>query len=173
MNEGMLYRWVDARAARNYLRQDAMIGRTRHWLPRAVSGLDRLRHKRGLSFAIGLGRWTDTLLPIGFATTRERLDNHVCAIDGHETFLLSDMIDLHNGGVHCGEGIARQMEYAIARSLKDPDEAFVMGDVRGLAERIDHVLVRDDASDVLMRPWCMEHAIEMRRYENGKSIRTC
>jgi len=160
----LVYRWVDARTARRYMRLDAMIGRTRHWLPRQVTGLDKIYPKLGLSFAIEFGRWMDVMLPIGFVVDANALDNRIARIDGHEIYMFSDMMDLHRCGLRCLEGLTRQREHAIRKSHENPDEAFVIGDIRGLSAHVREIVVRDDASASLMRPWCEKHAIPMRRH---------
>lgn len=160
----LVYRWVDRAAAASYMRHDAMIGRTRHWLPREVSGLDRLYRKRGLSFATEFGYWMDETLPIGFAVDPETLDNRVVRIDGHAIYLFSDLMDLCRMGFPEGGDLARRRKNAIETSLKSPDEAFVIGDIRNLSSRVREVIVRDDASERSMSSWCRDHAIPMRRH---------
>jgi len=160
----LIYRWVDARTARRYMRLDAMIGRTRHWLPRQVTGLDKIYPKTGLSFAIEFGRWMDVMLPIGFVVDAGVLDNRIARIDGHQIYLFSDMMDLHRSGLRCLEGMTAQREHAIRKSLESPDEAFVIGDIRGMAARVREIVVRDDASASLMLPWCEDRGIPMRRH---------
>lgn len=159
-----IYRWVDAKTARRYMRLDAMIGRTRHWLPRQVTGLDKIYHKRGLSFATEFGRWMDVMLPVGFVVDAEKLDNRIARIDGHQIYLFSDMMDLHRGGLRCLEGMTRQREYAIERSRTAPDEAFVIGDIRGMSAHVREIVVRDEPSATLMRPWCEDRNIPLRRH---------
>jgi len=160
----LIYRWVDARAAKNYMRRDAMIGRTRHWLPKQVTGLDKIYHKRGLSFAVNFGYWMDVGLPIGFAVDPDSIDNRIARIDGHEIYLFSDMMDLHRSGLRCLEGMNRQRQYAIEKSHQAPDEAFVIGDIRELSTHVREVVVRDDASHDLMTSWCADRNIPLRRH---------
>ena len=157
-----IYRWVDARAAASYMRHDAMIGRTRHWLPRQISGLDKLYRKRGLSFAIEFGYWMDVALPIGFAIEPTTIDNRIVHIDGHEVYLFSDLMDLCRAGFPEGSDLARRRESAIEASREKPDEAFVIGDIRNLSSVTREILVRDDEGERRMRPWCERHGIAVR-----------
>ncbi|MFZ3482081.1 hypothetical protein [Sphingomonas sp. 3-13AW] len=162
----LIYRWVNARAARSYMRYNAMIDRTKHWLPKELTGLDKIYRKRGLSFAIEFGWWTSAELPIGFAVNPKRLENRISRIDGHEVFIFSGLRDHHRSGVPCWP--AHQQDYAVKKSLESPDEAFVIGDVRDVRQVVSEIIVRDEASERMMRPWCEQNDIPMRGYPGFK-----
>lgn len=162
--DSLIYRWIDAAGASSYMRHDAMIGRVRHWLPKQISGLDKLYRKRGLSFAMKFGYWMDEDLPIGFAVDPQEIDNRIVRIDGHQIFLFSDMMDLHRSGLNCSNSLTRQRSYAIETSLANPDEAFVIGDIRSLASVTRGIVVRNEAAFDRMRPWCERHGIPIRAH---------
>ena len=156
-----LCRWVDAKAAKSYMQHDAMIGRTRHWLPKELTGLDKIYRKRGLSFAIGFHHWKCFTLPIGFVVDECSLDSHIVKINGHETYLFSNQMDLHQSRIAAFSNAAERKKDLITNCLQDPDEAFIIGDIRSLASRLNHVIVRDESSRKLMLPWCDLHSIPL------------
>lgn len=128
-------RWVDAKAALNYVRRDAMVGRVRHWLPKQLTGLDKIYAKTGLSFGIpnsGSNWNAHGEEGICFNVDRTRLGNLIADIDGHMVFQFSDAYNLLAQGVPQTD-LARLREVAIRESLAHPDEAFVVGDIRCLS----------------------------------------
>ncbi len=159
-----LYRWVDAKAARAYMRGDMMKGRVSHWLPREVSGLDKIYPKTGLSFSIQLGKWTSADLPIGFVLRPSAIENRIVYLAGHEIFLFSQTMDLHRSGVPQGDRLRDEYNMAVEESSKNPDEAFVIGDIRDLSHKVARVLYRSEDARSLMQSWCDEQQIELRPY---------
>lgn len=132
-----IHRWVDHKAARQYVRQDAMIGRVRHWLPHEISGLDKIYAKTGLCFAIpdqGSNWNAHGNEAIRFTVDPNTLDNHVCNIDGQAVFEFSDIYDMRYDipGLNLYE---RRLQ-VIERCKIKQDEAFVIGNIRGLSKRL-------------------------------------
>lgn len=159
-----IFRWVDDKAAKSYMRIDAMKGRVRHWLPKQISGLDKIYAKTGLSFSYELGKWMDVGGTIGFVVDQTKLDNHIVPIAGHEVFIFSGMADWRKEGACSYDSFEKARDYAIKTSLERPDEAFVIGDIRGLSSKLTKVLFRDEAARMLMAPYCEQHNIPLENY---------
>lgn len=141
-----LIRWVDRKGASQYVRRDAMIGRVRHWIPHEISGLDKIYPKTGLSFGIPGKNWNaHGSEGIGFVVDRTRLANHICDIDGHEIFLMSDAYDRRN--FMAVEDLPEMRARAVKASLDDPDEAFVIGDIRELHGKLIGIRVGSDVDE--------------------------
>lgn len=166
VNPQELYRWVDAKAAKAYMRGNMMKGRVRHWLPREISGLDKLYPKTGLSFSFQLGKWTSSDLPIGFVLRPSAIDNRIVYLAGQEVFLFSQTMDLYRSGVPQGDRLRGEYTMAVEESLQNPDEAFVIGDIRDLSGRLSHVFYRSEDARALMQAWCDEHQIDLRPYSS-------
>lgn len=132
-----LHRWVDYKAARQYIRRNAMIGRVRHWLPHEISGLDKIYPKTGLSFAIpgGGSNWNaHGKSAIRFTVDRARLDNHIVDIDGQAIFEFSDIYDARYEMP--GLNLFKRRIEVIERCRAKQDEAFVIGNIRGLSDKL-------------------------------------
>tara|TARA_Y100001968_G_C19389012_1_gene734494 strand:- start:282 stop:779 length:498 start_codon:yes stop_codon:yes gene_type:complete len=132
-----IHRWVDYKAARQYVRQDAMIGRVRHWLPHEISGLDKIYAKTGLSFAIpGQGsNWNaHGREAVRFTVDRDLLENHVCNIDGQAVFEFSDIYDMRYDMP--GLNLYERRLQVIERCKLKQDEAFVIGNIRRLSDHL-------------------------------------
>jgi len=160
-----LIRWVDRKAASQYVRRDAMIGRVRHWIPHEISGLDKIYPKTGLSFAIPGKNWNaHGREGIGFIVDRNRLANHICDIDGHEIFLMSDAYDRRS--FMAVEDLPEMRARAVKASLDDPDEAFVIGDVRELHGKLTGIRIGsgvDDRTRRLVSGYADLHGIEIEK----------
>ena len=158
-----LIRWVDRKGASQYVRRDAMIGRVRHWIPHEISGLDKIYPKTGLSFGIPDKNWNaHGREGIGFVVDRKRLSNHICDIDGHEIFLMSDAYDRRN--FMAVEDLPEMRARAVRASLDDPDEAFVIGDIRELHRKLIGILIGsevDDRTRKLVSGYAENHGIEI------------
>lgn len=137
-----IVRWVDERAARSYLRHDAMIGRVRHCLPKELTGLDKLYRRRGLSFGLTQRGWWNAHGDDGvcFILDRARITNPIIEIAGHPVFLFSDFYGLPPM-LRYADQLAALKEAAISESLRNPDEAFVLGDLRTLHAHITGIKV--------------------------------
>ena len=151
-----LIRWVDHKAASQYVRRDAMIGRVRHWIPHEISGLDKIYPKTGLSFGIPGKNWNaHSGEGIGFTVDRTRLANHICDIDGHEIFLMSDAYDRRR--LMAVESLPEMRARAVKASLDDPDEAFVIGDIHELHGKLTGIRIGSEV-DERTRRCVMEYA---------------
>jgi hypothetical protein len=165
-NSSHLVRWVDDKAAKSYIRINAMKGRVRHWLPKEISGLDKIYAKTGLSFARNEKAWASMEMPIGFVVDEARLDNKVVDIAGNEVFKFSQALDAaKNFGVSAvgRENLQDYRERAIEASREDPTEAFVIGDIRDLSSKITKILVRTDQAYKLMTEYCTQYNIPIER----------
>ena len=162
-----LIRWVDHKAARQYVRRDAMIGRVRHWIPHEISGLDKIYPKTGLSFGLPGKNWNaHGREGIGFIVDRTLLDNHICDIDGHEIFLMSDAYDRRR--LMAVEDLPEMRARAVRASLDDPDEAFVIGDIRELHTKLLAIWIDegvDARTRMLVSSYADEHGIAMEGRE--------
>lgn len=160
-----LIRWVERKAASQYVRRDAMIGRVRHWIPHEISGLDKIYPKTGLSFGLPGRNWNaHGQEGIGFVVDRTLLDNHVCDIDGHEIFLLSDAYDRRR--FMAVEDLPQMRACAVRASLDDPDEAFIIGDIRELHGKLTGIRIGsevDDRTRRLVSEYAARHGIEIEK----------
>jgi hypothetical protein len=131
-------RWIDAKGALSYIKNDAMIGRVRHWLPKEISGLDKIYAKTGLSFGLPNTRssWNaHGQEGICFVVDRSKLSNHVCDIDGDAVYEFSHYHDMR-------DSFAREArQHAISASAERPTEAFVIGNIRSLHECLTGIVV--------------------------------
>lgn len=166
---GPIYRWVDEKAVKSYLRANAMIGRWRHYLPAKVSGLHHSKFQTGLSFSTDDRRWS-VAGNVCFVVDRAKLDVPSYDLNGQAIYTLSDMIDLiKNGG---GVAVSRSdyeaaVRHAIEDSRNDPDEVFVVPAVRDLAAKlieIRHTQVEPKTLD-LLRSYCDQHGVPLRPAE--------
>ncbi len=142
MSSRYISRWVDERAARSYLRHDAMIGRVRHCLPKELTGLDKLYRKRGLSFGLTRRGWWNAHGDTGvcFILDRTRIANPIIEIAGHPVFVFSDFYGLPPT-LRYADQLAALKEAAICESQANPDEAFILGDLRDLHDHIVDIRV--------------------------------
>lgn len=141
-----LIRWVDHKGASQYVRRDAMIGRVRHWIPHEISGLDKIYPKTGLSFGIPGKNWNaHGREGVAFIVDRSSIDNHICDIDGHEIFLMSDAYDRRR--LMAVDDLPETRARAVKASLDDPDEAFVIGDIRELHKKLLGIRVGSDVDE--------------------------
>lgn len=131
-------RYVDVKGAASYMRINAMVGRVRHWLPKQLSGLDKIYPKTGLSFTFDGTRsnWNaHSKEAVCFVINQSMLNNHVVDIDGDAVYRFSNDYDLYRGGV-ASHALDISRKNAIEDSLAHPDEAFVIGDIRDLASKL-------------------------------------
>lgn len=162
-----LSRWVDGGGALSYIRYDAMIGRVRHWLPKQISGLDKIYPKTGLSFGLPNTRsnWNaHGQEGICFVVARNRVDNHICEIDGQAVYEFSDAYDHYKmgGGAH---GLEMARDRAIEHSAKHPDEAFVLGNIRELHSKLIRIEIGNLVDPKVVRKvmaYAEKHGIEIR-----------
>ena len=165
--DAYIVRWVEQKGARQYVRKDAMIGRVRHWVPHEISGLDKIYPKTGLSFGIPDKNWNaHGKEGIGFVVDRGRLDNHICDIDGHEIFLMSDAYDRRRFMVV--DDLPEMRSRAVRASLDDPDEAFVIGDIRDLHSKLLKIHIGpgvDCLTRKLVSQYAASHGIEIEEGE--------
>lgn len=142
-------RWVDEKGAMNYIRRDAMVGRVRHWLPKEISGLDKIYPKTGLSFAPlgGRSNWNaHGTEGICFLVNKNLLSNKVCAINGQAVFEFSQSYDLYKQ--HIPQYDLKELrERAIDESENHPDETFVIGNIRDLHSVLTGVQIGVGVSD--------------------------
>jgi hypothetical protein len=159
-------RWVDASGARSYMRIDAMVGRVRHWLPKEISGLDKIYPKTGLSFGYaGNKNWNmhgDE--GICFVVNRDRLTNLICDIDGQAVFEFSDAYDAYRMGAGSA-GLQQARDRAIKFSGDRPTEAFVVGNIRELSSVLSHVIVGTDVDQKtaeMVRQYADKHNVPVK-----------
>ncbi len=139
----VITRWIDTKGALSYIRRDAMVGRVRHWLPKQISGLDKIYPKTGLSFALPNTRsnWNaHGEQGICFVADRNLISNQICDIDGHSVFLFSQEYDDYRRGMG-GHNLTQSRDLAIQDSLTKPDEAFVIGDIRNLHAVLTKIII--------------------------------
>lgn len=157
-------RYVDQKGATSYLRSNAMIGRVRHWLPKQLSGLDKIYPKTGLSFTFdGSGsNWNaHSNAAICFVVDQAGLDNLVVDIDGDAVYNFSNDYDLYRQRIG-GHGLEDSRKRAIEDSQAHPDEAFVIGDIRELASKLKRVEIGsavDPKFAVKVRRWCQANGV--------------
>ena len=160
-----LIRWVERKGASQYVRRDAMIGRVRHWIPHEISGLDKIYPKTGLSFGISGKNWNaHGKEGIGFIVDRMLLDNYIYDIDGHEIFLMSDAYDRRS--FMAVEGLPEMRARAVKASLDDPDEAFVIGDIRKLHSKLIGIRIGsevDDGTREIVSKYADQHGIKIKK----------
>lgn len=159
-------RYVDEKGANSYLRINAMVGRVRHWLPKQLSGLDKIYPKTGLSFTFDGTRsnWNaHGTAYICFVVDQARLTNLVVDIDGDAVFRFSADYDLYRAG---GGGWNEQSRnYAIESSKAHPDEAFVIGDIRDLASKLVRIEIGSGVNPKFaqkVRTWAELHGVEVK-----------
>lgn len=137
----LLYRWVDFKAVRSYMRTGRMTARHCHFLPAVLSGLPHSRRVRGLSFGMEAGRWIRPDAPVCFVVDAERLPNRIVTIDGQAIYNLTQQFEYVEAmkfsalrGDH--ETLAQLRQAAVEDSRDHPDEAFIVGDVEDIASAL-------------------------------------
>lgn len=145
-------RWVDSKGALSYIRSNAMVGRVRHWLPKQISGLDKIYAKTGLSFGIPNSRSSWNMHGddgICFVVDRARLPNLVCNINGQSVFEFSGTYDVRYSEDR--DTVEHYRQRAIKDSLEEPDEAFVVGDIRDLGSKLIKIILRKNVPQPVVK----------------------
>lgn len=166
-SQTLIYRWVDEKGCLSYLRSNAMIGRVRHYLPKQLSGAFHSNFKTGLSFSPSPIKWSDSAIPICFVVDRTRLDSPVIDINGQAVFELTGVVDAYKA-FHVTSNMKWYRDNAIQASTDDPDEAFVIGNIRNLSDKLVEIRIRNGASlskkiEDVIEKYCSEHGIPTTR----------
>lgn len=138
-----IIRWVDYRAARSYARSNKIIGRTKHWLPKTISKLDKVYKKRGISFGIpgSQNSWNaHGASGVAFIINRTRLNNQIVDINGHAVYLFGQSYEARSVDPSW-ETIKNYHDIAVSDSQKSPDEAFILGDIDELGKVLSKIIV--------------------------------
>lgn len=142
---GDLIRWVDYRAARVYIRSNKIVGRTKHWLPKEVSHMDKIYLKRGISFGFknqSMNWNAHADQGIGFVIREDVIQNQVVYINGHAIYLFGQAYDARHTDQNT-DNLRAYRDNAIADSVNDPDEAFVIGDIHNLGDVLSEIIIRE------------------------------
>lgn len=155
-NDSLIYRWVDMKATKSYIRLNKMIGRTKHWIPRELIGANKISQKRGISFSELPNKWNvhdDD--GICFVLNRDKITNPIIDLNGQAIYEL--------GQYYQDISWRRELNArAIKRSLADPDEVFVVGDIDDLGNKIDAILIKRESDAMLFKDYCSEFNIKLR-----------
>jgi hypothetical protein len=145
---GHLYRWVDAAGVAAYIKADAMKARHRHVIPQ-LGVQDKPAMKKGLSFSRSASRW-DAAGDICFVVDEKRLPNKSYDINGQQVYNLTQEAEYLRSSVRSGympskEDFRRykdQLAVAVQESRDDPDEVFVVGDLKSLSVGLVEIRVK-------------------------------
>lgn len=163
----LIYRWIDERGCMSYLRSNAMIGRVRHFIPRQLSGEFHSNFKTGLSFALDDRSWLNVGTPICFVVRRNALGVPVVNINGQAIYDLSGAEETRRTYSMDQATYQQYLKNAIEDSKTDPTEAFVIGNIRDLATKLERIHVRPDGDNVspkgtnALRAYCQQYNIPL------------
>lgn len=163
-----MYRWVDEKAAASYLRIDAMVARVRHYLPKKISGHFHSKFITGLSFSHHPTMWRADKDMLCFVVDRTKLKkpNQCIDINGQAIYNLTQTVDmLRNYMTQMTRGeFDQQIANVLDDCQTDPDEVFVIGDLRNLGAALAKIMVPPSCSPALLKKlqsYCAQHQIAL------------
>lgn len=163
---GFIYRWVDHKASASYIRYNAMKGRVRHYLPKAISGEFHSKWFTGLSFSRDSTHWK-VAGDICFIVDPARLKNKVLDINGQAVYELGQEVEASKfGNPSTRRHQERLLADAIEHSRTNPTEAYVIGDIRDLASTLDRIVAWEQPPKVVavLRAFAEQHGVEFEAH---------
>jgi hypothetical protein len=136
-----LYRWVDDKGALAYIRRDAMVGRTKHYIPKAmipnVNKYGRATWFTGLSFSRDDARWN---IAGSCCFVVSGIPNDCFNINGQAVYNYGQAVASRS----CGPDELQQYEQnAVEDSQNEPDETFVVGNIQMLSKYLAEIRIKN------------------------------
>lgn len=162
-NDNYIVRWVDEKAIGPYLRLNGMKARVRHILPAKLSGHVHTKPWLGLSFSHLDTSWRGGSDFIGFVVDRTKVKNQCFDINGQEIYDLTNNLDLAKQGAYQFHDYRGALAAAVAASKNEPDEVYVIGDLRNLSEVLVEIRIKDVSDKVrkALTAYCQQHGIRL------------
>jgi hypothetical protein len=155
-----LYRWVDEKGALAYIRRDAMVGRVKHFIPKALipnaNKYGRGKWFTGLSFSGDANRWDltgDCCFVVSNSIPNDRFN-----INGQAIYNYGQSITSHTGLLKSYE------QNAVEDSRNDPDEIFVVGNLPELSRYLVEIRVKSNLSPktlAVVTTYAEQHGIQV------------